>query len=123
MTPSAALAFLGEPGTTTAGQLFIYMLMFVVPGIAVFGVGVAKERDGGKPWVKYVSIVFFGLAAWVGFPFTMHLLDDFASSAIPIGGTSLHAYRLAFPGPVLLILGVLIYGFVSSRLRKRAEEY
>jgi hypothetical protein len=123
MTPFGPLAFLGEPGVTPASQLFIYMMMFVVPGIAVFGVGAAKEREGGGRWVKYVSLVFFGLGAWVGWPYTYHVSNEFLMAAVPIGGMSKRAYQLAFPGPVLLMLGVILYGVISARLRKHEESY
>lgn len=122
MSATNLMALLGEPGRTAARELFVYLMIFMVPAVILFVTGVTRENQGGKGWLKFTSLIPLGIMAAIGWPYTFYLLSEFEMTANPIGGSSLTAYRLALPIPVVLIVAVIVYGVLRAKLSKRERD-
>lgn len=105
------LQLFAEPGRSQASEVALIIGLPCFLAVALFGFGFSKEKDGGKPWVKYLAFVPLALAAWIGYPYFEYARDPFAKSAGMIGGKSEIAYLGAFLVPVglMVLFGVAAY--------------
>lgn len=117
------LAFIGEAGKTAARDLAIHLAMFLFPAIALFGFGIAKEKETGKTWVKFLAGIPLLLAVLNGWKFFAYMTMpwmSFERAAAPVGGNSAIAYHASFLLPLVCLLGMVVL-FVIQKARPRRD--
>lgn len=109
------LHLFAEPGKTVAKDLALLIAIPIFLGIAIFGFGYSKEKDGGHPAVKFFGFVPLLVAAYMGWPYYQYSTDKMTKELGFIGGSSETMYKLSFLGPVGLIVVLAILSFILKR--------
>lgn len=104
-----------KPETDGAGTAAMYFVPACLLAVAVFGFGVSKEREGGKAWVKFLSLPILLISAIICRPYYKFATDPFNQNIGAIGGRSQIAYNMAFWLPVGLFILLLVGGIVAQR--------
>jgi|GEM_PF-3098998 len=111
-----------DAAPTPAPQMALMIGPLILLALAIFGFGASKEKEGGKPFVKFVSLLPLAIAYFVGVGKFRYAMDPLVKSAGALGGKSLLMHYVAFFLPLLAILFVAIWGVVSAN-RDREDEY
>lgn len=107
---------------TPAPQIALMIGPLLLLALAIFGFGVSKEKEGGKPFAKFVSLLPLAIAYFVGVGKMRYAMDPLVQSAGLLGGRSLQMHYVAFFLPLLAILFVVIWGVVAAT-RDRDDDY
>jgi len=110
-----SLFALVKPETDGAGTAAIYFVPACLLAVAIFGFGVSKEREGGKAWVKFVSLPVVLISAIICRPYYQFANDPFNKNIGAIGGRSELAYNLSFWMPTGLFILLLVGGILAQR--------
>jgi len=111
------------PGRMQAGPLYMIVFTAVAIAVALVGFGVQKEREGGKKFVKYLSIPILTWLAYFGLPFYNYVSDPVTKSIGLVGGKSVSAYYMAFLLPAVLLVAIVAFCIYWDKIRKASEDY
>lgn len=108
---------------TPAPQIAIWIGPLLLLALAIFGFGVSKEKEGGKPFAKFVSLLPLGIAYIYGVGKFRYALDPLITTTGTLGGRTLQLHYVAFFAPLLAILFVLVWGIVSFTRGDDHDDY
>lgn len=112
-----------EPGKVTGGQLAMVIAFPILLGIALLGFGASREREGGRKWIKYLSLPVLLFMTKYGWEYYAYANDPAAKAMNLVAGTSKTVYNLSFLAPLVLSILSVLFCIYWDKFRPADETY